>query len=155
MLCGVPPPEDTSQVRVLEFYLRRLNYLLNQATRRYLARYGLSLPRFWVLVALHHQNDLTMGDLQKHLYLAPSTLTGLVDGLVEAGLVIRERDTRDRRVVRLRLAPAGEEQLERVLAYKEELLARAVAPMSPQELPEVNQYLRLIHARLEKELEEA
>lgn len=155
MRSWIPSPEDTDHVRLLEFYLRRLNYLLNQATRQYLARYGLSLPRFGVLVTLYHMDNITMGDLQKHLYLAPSTLTGLVDGLVEARLVTRERDIQDRRVVRLCLAPAGREKLEHVLAYKRELLARATEHLVPGELEKINEELRSIYLSLEKELEEA
>lgn len=155
MGCGSLSPEASNPVRLFEFYLRRVNHLLNQATRKYLAQYGLSLPRFWVLLTLKHLANPTMSELQKHLYLAPSTLTGLVDGLVDAGLIIRERDADDRRVVRLRLTQAGEEQLGRVLAYKEELLGQATSQIGSSELDRINQHLHSIYANLEAKLREA
>lgn len=140
------------EIRDLEYLLRQLNYAMNQKTRAYLAELGLSLPRFWVLAALGHCGPMIMGDLQRQLCVAPSTLTGLVDGLEAAGLVQRERGEEDRRVVYLRLATAGEEQLARVMAYKESLLARAVQHLDTGTVREVKQSLASIYESLEEEI---
>lgn len=137
----------------LEFLLRQLNYLLNQATRRYLAQHGLSLSRVWVLAALYQAGCLSMNELQEHMLLAPSTLTGLADGLVAAGLVERERDEDDRRVVKLRLAPAGKEVLEEVLSQRRKILAKAAAAVEPAEIRRLNACLRVIFTNLRKETE--
>lgn len=140
------------EIRDLEYLLRQLNHAINRRTRIYLADLGLSLPRFWVLAALGRCGPMTMGDLQRQLCVAPSTLTGLVDGLEVVGLVQRERGEEDRRVVYLRLAAAGEEQLALVMAYKESLLARAVQHLDIPTVREVRQGLASIYESLRKEI---
>lgn len=50
---------------------------------------------------LSADNPITMKELQRRLLLAPGTLTGLVDNLVNDGLVERWRDETDRRLVYL------------------------------------------------------
>ncbi len=61
---------------------------------------------------------MTIGDLHRQMYLAPATITGLVDGLVENGLVNRYRDETDRRVVYLKLTPQGKALVDEVLNYR-------------------------------------
>jgi DNA-binding MarR family transcriptional regulator len=51
--------------------------------------------------------------LAERLAVAKPTLTATADGLVAAGYVQREAEAGDRRVVRLRLTPAGRAALER------------------------------------------
>jgi DNA-binding MarR family transcriptional regulator len=56
--------------------------------------------------------------LAEKLAVAKPTLTSTADGLVAAGLLSRETDSRDRRAVRLRLTEAGQEAMRRAdLAY--------------------------------------
>jgi DNA-binding MarR family transcriptional regulator len=51
--------------------------------------------------------------LAERLAVAKPTLTSTADGLVAAGLLCRETETTDRRVVRLRLTEAGQTAVER------------------------------------------
>src|SRR5580698_2395402 len=51
--------------------------------------------------------------LAEKLAVAKPTLTSTADGLVAAGLLSREAETADRRVVRLRLTPAGQAAIDR------------------------------------------
>lgn len=60
------------------------------------------------------------------MMLAPATITGLVDGLVQSGLVSRERDEEDRRLVLLKLTPAGKELVDEVLDYRASVLQSAL-----------------------------
>ncbi len=49
-----------------------------------------------------------MGEMAEDLNTLPSTVTAVADGLEAKGLVLRERDPRDRRAWQLRLTPSGE-----------------------------------------------
>jgi DNA-binding MarR family transcriptional regulator len=49
--------------------------------------------------------------LAERLAVAKPTLTSTADGLVAAGLLLRETEIKDRRVVRLRLTEAGQEAM--------------------------------------------
>src|SRR5690349_18742362 len=72
------------------------------------------------LTAAHHQLLLairghagasgpTIGEVAESLLLRHHSAVGLVDRAVKAGLVERQEDAADRRVVRLRLTARGEE----------------------------------------------
>ena len=66
-------------------------------------------PQFATLVYLSRDNNCTMGRLKENLDLSLSTLTGIVDRMIKAGYVERQRDGNDRRVVRVRMTKKGEE----------------------------------------------
>ncbi len=60
-----------------------------------------------VLMVVGHGPGCTMGELASRLGIGVSAATGLVDRLVERGVLERESDPADRRVVRVRMSPAG------------------------------------------------
>lgn len=53
----------------------------------------------------------TIGDVAESLLLRHHSAVGLVDRAVKAGLVTRQEDATDRRMVRLRLTPLGNDLL--------------------------------------------
>jgi len=64
----------------------------------------------------------TIGRLAEHLFIQPHSAVGLVDRLVERGLVERARGSDDRRQVRVRLTDEGAERLKRLTdAHRAEL----------------------------------
>lgn len=115
--------------------LQMSNYLLNQVTRKYLEEKGLSLPRYWVLLNTDKYFGLTMGELQNKMYLAPSSITALVDSLVTNGLLERGTHPEDRRVIKLYLTEEGKKVLEDVLNFRHERLKEALAGMEPTVYP--------------------
>ena len=56
---------------------------------------------------LGREGALMMSEIASHAGLSTSTLTTTMDGLVEKGLVQRERSENDRRVVRVELTKEG------------------------------------------------
>jgi DNA-binding MarR family transcriptional regulator len=64
-----------------------------------------------VLQALRDLGTVRLGDLAVRLNLAQSTVSGLVSGLVNEGLVEREVDARDRRATVVGVSPAGQDYL--------------------------------------------
>jgi DNA-binding MarR family transcriptional regulator len=94
----------------------RLRALLVQLSRRRPLRdpiaaacEGLDLTPAQIHIVLWLGNDgpLTMGELARAVVVTEKTITGVVDRLERDGLVQRERDPSDRRVVHVRLAPRG------------------------------------------------
>ena len=71
---------------------------------------------------------ITINDLAQQLLIKHNSAVGLVDRLVEEGLVVREPSTADRRKVELRLTEHGRQVLARlVVAHREEL--RRIGPI--------------------------
>ena len=68
---------------------------------------GLTIPQMRLLWALRDEDGLPVGALAEHLGVNPSTITGHVDRLVRMGLVRREEDPGDRRIVRNYLTDDG------------------------------------------------
>jgi DNA-binding MarR family transcriptional regulator len=68
---------------------------------------GLTIPQMRLLWALRDEDGLPVGTLAEHLAVNPSTITGHVDRLVRMGLVRREEDAADRRIVRNYLTEQG------------------------------------------------
>ncbi len=61
-----------------------------------------------VMRALAKSPDMSLGELAERLQVGNSTMSGIVERLVQAGLVIRERSQTDRRSLTMRLTPKGE-----------------------------------------------
>lgn len=75
----------------------------------------LTFSQFGVLEALYHLGSLTQGEISAKMLKSGSNLTTVIDNLERAGLVCRERDTKDRRVIHVHLTEAGTRKIEAVL----------------------------------------
>ena len=68
---------------------------------------GLTLTQLRVLFLLRAEDGASAGALAERLKVTPSTLTRIVDRVVRQGLVGRESDHGDRRLVRHHLSAKG------------------------------------------------
>jgi MarR family 2-MHQ and catechol resistance regulon transcriptional repressor len=75
----------------------------------------LTYSQFAVLEALYHLGSLTQGEAGSKILKSTSNITTVIDNLERAGLVRRERDTKDRRVIHIHITDAGSSKLEAVL----------------------------------------
>ncbi|ODS38468.1 MAG: hypothetical protein A7316_07885 [Candidatus Altiarchaeales archaeon WOR_SM1_86-2] len=69
---------------------------------------GLTKLELLALSAICNREELIMRQLAEHLGVSMSTATVVIDKLVEKGLVGRERNHGDRRVVKVKLTEKGE-----------------------------------------------
>jgi len=92
---------------------------------------GLTPAQHQLLLAIKgHPGETapTVGDLAVYLASKHHSVVELIDRAVDAGLVLRERDEWDHRVVRLLLTPLAEQRIEALsLLHLEEL--RRLAPL--------------------------
>ena len=77
--------------------------------------HGLSFGEYDVLLRLARapERSLRMTELAQRVMISPSGLTRVVDGLVDKGLVERQRDSADARVVFARLTEKGRDRVRR------------------------------------------
>ncbi len=106
----------------------------------------LSTPQLKVVLLLLVQGPSRMSVISATLGVSLATGTGVVDRLVERGIVVRQGDPEDRRVVLCRLSPKGEKML--VGLWK---LAREHAEMMFRSLSE--EKIMAVRAGLEALLE--
>ena len=77
----------------------------------------------------------SMGGLARHLMLAVSSLTGVIDKLVAKGLVARARSEEDRRTVWVRLTPPGRRRYERFRRKRFRIARDMLAALDEAEQP--------------------
>jgi len=68
---------------------------------------GLTYPQYLVFLVLWEQDGLTVKALGEKLFLDSGTITPLVKRIEARGLVRRQRDDEDERLVRIFLTPDG------------------------------------------------
>jgi DNA-binding MarR family transcriptional regulator len=87
-----------------------------------LAPFGLNAMQYAVLKQLGEGSARTAADLCRYMYYDTGSMTRVLDRLEEKGLLKRERCSNDRRVVFLKVAPAGRAQLPRLRAVGSRVL---------------------------------
>ena len=92
---------------LLCFAIYSANGAFNRAYKPILDELGLTYPQYVVMIALWEKDDVTVGSLGERVFLESNTLTPLLKRIEAAGLVVRVRDSKDERQVRVRLTEAG------------------------------------------------
>lgn len=82
-----------------------------------LSEHDLLQGRWWVLILLMREESLTStpSALAEKIGVSRATMTGLLDGLAQSGLVQRVYSQTDRRSVQIRLTAAGQARLDAVM----------------------------------------
>lgn len=93
----------------------------------------LTFSQFGVLEALYHLGSLTQGEVSAKILKSGSNLTTVIDNLERAGLVCRERDTKDRRVIHVHLTEAGTRKIAAVLPGHVAALVEEFSVLSARE----------------------
>ncbi len=99
--------------------------------------WDITMAQMRALMAVGHGPSCTMGELASRLGIGVSAATGLVDRLVERGVLERESDSADRRVVRVRLSPAGIRAGQELYAAQILHMAAALSALSDREIRRV------------------
>ena len=101
---------------------RHLFYLLgkallvrNRSFEPLIAKHGLTINFWRVLVSLYAQGMLSTVKLSDTTLIDRTTLTRTLDKMCELNLVTRSEDINDRRIKLIKLTEAGERQLEAVM----------------------------------------
>ena len=86
----------------------------------------LSLAQFNLIVTVRNQGTVTLSELAGMLGVSPPSVSVMVERLVERGMLVRERSSRDRRKVIIRVSPDEEHHIaeieERIVATFVKLL---------------------------------
>jgi DNA-binding MarR family transcriptional regulator len=120
---------------------------LNQA----LKGFGLRVPEWRALAALHSRRDCTMSELAELASIDRTTLTRTVDRMQEAGWLARLSDGADMRVTRLSPTAAGERLFARVWPTVAQLNDAALAGLSAAAVDRLRATLAQMKSNLDEE----
>jgi DNA-binding MarR family transcriptional regulator len=117
---------------------------------RRLARrdWELTIAQVRALHAIGERPGCTMSELAARLGVGLSAATGLVDRLVQRGLVERAADRMDRRVVRVGISAVGRRARQRFRQHSRRRLESALSGLSSRQLQEIKQGLALLRSAL-------
>lgn len=110
----------------------------------------LSYPQMLMMYVLLETGPATMSQISNWLKVSHGVATRTVDRLVEKGIVERERDTHDRRVVHVSLSTGGREYAEKMITYHLEKLNKVFETVSPHDLDAFLNLLDEIDKRLDE-----
>ena len=97
-------------------------------------RLDLTMPQLKVVLLLFTGGPARMSVIASDLGVSLATATGVVDRLVHRGLVVREGDPEDRRVVLCRLSEKGEELIGGLWQVSREQVGDLMRVLAPQQL---------------------
>jgi DNA-binding MarR family transcriptional regulator len=140
------PPETTGRAVVDEELAARLRAAVTRLNRklRQQALAGLSPAQASALGTVNRLGSPTLGELAAAEQVQPPTVTRLVTSMEDAGLVAREVDAVDRRMVRVRMTPEGRRNLQRIRTLKNAFLTRRLAALDPAEQALAKDLTRLL-----------
>jgi MarR family transcriptional regulator, organic hydroperoxide resistance regulator len=95
---------------------------------------GLSIPQFDVLSTLTEEEGLSQSDLAARLYVTKGNVSGLIDRLVDAGLVERRNATGDRRSNAVFLTPLGRKMADEGIKLQKDFVAQTLGQLAEHDL---------------------
>ena len=124
-----------AEMRTLNTFIK-----LTRCTNSLLARLAerntvgdLTWSQFAVLEALYHLGQMTQGEISAKVLKSGSNMTTVIDNLERDGLVRRERDAQDRRVIHVHLTDEGSQKIAAVLPLHVAALVEEFSILSPKE----------------------
>jgi len=144
-----PKPSE----QALRSLIRTLG-LLDKVMQPYFARFGISGSQWGVLRNLHRAEQeglagLRLSELGDRLLIRPPSVTGIVDRLERAGLVVRDEAPEDLRAKRVSLTDKGRKTVEKVLAVHGGQVERVLGCLKPGEQERLHHLLSRLGLHLE------
>lgn len=129
----------------IEKYLRKVDYIIRKKGREILFDFNITVPQFTALQILINQGNMTIGELSQKMALACSTITDLIDRMERSELVVRKKDEKDKRVVRIEVLPNGYIVLEKVLDKRIEFLSGKLIDFSDDDKNKLKKGLKSLY----------
>ena len=136
----------------LRLWLRLLTctHLIETQVRRALARqFKTTLPRFDLMAQLERApQGLQMGELSRRMLVTGGNVTGIVDQLERAGLIVRTEDPADRRAYRVKLTKEGRRLFAQMAAAHESWIVTLLSGIPKREQRGLNESLSRLRVHL-------
>jgi DNA-binding MarR family transcriptional regulator len=126
-----------------------LGYLMNRAARLMAGRLaerlrptGVGVGQWAVLLFLWADDGVTQAELSRRVAIEPPTMVRTIDRMVRDGLVTREPDPADGRLMRIHLTKRGSTLRDRLLPMAAEVNEETLRRLSPREAATLQRLLR-------------
>lgn len=139
------PDADVTAVSTF-LYLLRVATELSVALDTCLSKHGLLQGRWWVLILLMREASKTStpSALADKAGVSRATMTGLIDGLEQNGLVARVYANGDRRSISIALTDSGQSKLDVVMPDYYRRLRLCMQSLDEDQRKQLQEFLELI-----------
>ncbi|MFQ5477533.1 MAG: MarR family winged helix-turn-helix transcriptional regulator [Candidatus Binatia bacterium] len=135
--------------------IRRIVRRISEQSRLMSRDVGITLPQLLCLKAIGEleeaEDEVTVVMVGKRVHLAPATVSRIVERLVNAGMVNRERRSKDRRKVCLSLTDLGLERFQTLPTPFQETFVQRLAKLDRNERDALLDSLRRLTQLMEAE----
>ncbi len=140
-------PEDLAirkqRLRLWITMLRTTRFVENTLRERLKSDFEATLPRFDVMAALYRNREgMTMTRLSERLMVSNGNVTGIVERLVEEGLVYRSANESDRRATLVGLTDAGSRAFSQMAQAHQEWINDLLGPVAPGDIQPLTDLLQ-------------
>lgn len=125
-------PDERFDLQILQS-IRRIIRAVDIYSRKLRSQYELTAPQLICLRTVVEYGPLTVSDLAHQVFLSPSTVVGILDRLEARGLIHRERDTVDRRIVNTQATESGKKVVAEAPSALQDSLHDALKELSKLE----------------------
>jgi DNA-binding MarR family transcriptional regulator len=148
------PPDDTGRAARIDRVVASYELLMHRIASSHapdLMEVGVTMSQAKVMYLVAAGQGMRMSELATHLGVSISTMSGLVDRLVDHGLLARHDDPTDRRQVVVTITKTGSGHLERFRELNAAGMRRLLARLEGDELGVVEHATRLLAAAADDE----
>jgi len=126
-------PKESYELRILQS-MRRIIRAVDINSRKLAYMHDITGPQLGCLIVVRDNGPINSANIAKKVYLSPSTVVGIIDRLEKKDLIVRSRDSMDRRQVFVSITPKGEKLIAETPSLLHETLAKELV-----QLPELEQ----------------
>ena len=129
----------------LWIWLLRFNIHSSKKLQEDLEKLDLTPPQYYVLATIGYLGGVPFSEIGAKMMVTVSNLTGIVDRLEEKGMVVRERDKHDRRVIHVKLTDKGKKLYKVSVNTFENSVSQLFSRLDKTQQKELSTLLRKLH----------
>jgi DNA-binding MarR family transcriptional regulator len=146
-----PAKNDYQLDLVILESLRRIMRAVDIHSRQLKQKHNITAPQLVCLLTIVEKQTITVAKLAKEIHLSASTVVGILDRLKDKELISRERDDKDRRVVKVTATEKGKAFCESAPSPLQDKLGSSLIKLSELEQLTISVSLKRIVELMEAE----
>lgn len=145
------PSSPTFRLENSPFYLMaHADFKYHEDMDKVLHKHGVSKPVYRVMTVLRERQPASIGAIAEAALTKRSTISRIIDRMIEQGLVTTEPNPEDNRVTEVTLTPTGQQTLRKLTPIVGRQFTRAMDGISNRDLAHLLRTLQKISANLSK-----
>ena len=145
------PSNPTFRLENSPFYLMaHADFKYHEDMDKVRHKHGVSKPIYRVMTVLREQQPASIGAIAEAALTKRSTISRIIDRMVEQGLVSTEPNPEDNRITEVTLTPAGQQTLRKLTPIVGRQFSRAMVGISNRDIAHLLRTLKKISDNLSK-----